>query len=84
MMTSCTTVHGAVLPWFLGVSKKAKPVWPATQTFSMTLPSIVTRCAFLSSIRFLTFQRVPLLGGVPDDSPDPVYVNVVLVLPVSR
>ena len=50
----------------------------------MMLPSMRTRCAFFSSIVFFTFQRVPLVRGVPDVSLDPVYVNVVLVLLVLR
>ena len=38
----------------------------------MTLPSIVTRCAFFNSIVFFTFHSVPLARGVPDVSLDPV------------
>src|SRR6187431_1260736 len=84
IVMSCTTVQGAVLSWLRGVSTSAYPVWLARQQFSMMLPSMRTRCAFFSSMVFFTFQRVPLVRGVPDVSLDPVYVNVVLVLPVLR
>src|SRR5204863_5445730 len=59
MMLFCTTtsritLHGAVLLWFRGTITMAYPCWPEAQLFSIVLPSITTRCAFLSSTRFFT------------------------------
>ena len=61
-VTSLTADQGAVPSWLRGVNTMTKPVCASTQQFSKTLPSIRTRCAFFSSKRFLTDQRMAGIG----------------------
>src|SRR5207253_3645456 len=54
---TCCTVHQVHVPfWLRGVNRTAHPTCAPSQLYSSTLPSMRTRCAFLSSRMFLTFQ----------------------------
>src|SRR5438034_11650904 len=52
--TCCTVHHGQLPPWLRGVNTMAYPAWPPAQLYSNTLPSTMTRWAFLSSKMFFT------------------------------